>query len=133
MALVSAADTSRLGVVLDTYHMHREEADPVDAIRSSGARLRLVQLSDSGEIDFAVEMGALVELGYAGPLILECSTLAGPSLHIRPIDLDRIEDDLRASSAWLRAYRVVQSGALKRRKPTAFSKADSPFLSASFS
>ena len=112
-ALVALVDAPGFGVVLDTYHMHREETDPAEAIRSCGPFLRSFQISDSGrgrigsgEIDFEAQMLALLDVGYSGPLILECSSLPGPSRLKREVDLERLEADLRVSREWLREFRA---------------------------
>ena len=112
-ALVALVDTPGFGVVLDTYHMHREETDPAEAIRSCGPYLRSFQISDSGrggigsgEIDFEAQMLALLDVGYSGPLILECSSLPGPSRSKRDVDLEKLEADLRVSREWLREFRA---------------------------
>ena len=112
-ALVALVDAPGFGVVLDTYHMHREETDPAEAIRSCGPCLRSFQVSDSGrgrigsgEIDFEAQMLALLDVGYSGPLILECSPLPGPSRLKREVDLARLETDLRISREWLRGFRA---------------------------
>jgi len=112
-ALVALVDAPGFGIVLDTYHMHREENDPAEAIRSCGQFLRSFQISDSGrgrigsgEIDFEAQMLALLDVGYNGPLILECSSLPGPSRLKREVDLERLEADLRVSREWLREFRA---------------------------
>jgi Sugar phosphate isomerases/epimerases len=110
-ALVALVDAPGFGVVLDTYHMHREETDPAEAIRTCGPWLRSFQISDSGrgrigsgEIDFEAQMLALLDVGYSGPLILECSSFPGPSRLKREVDLEKLEADLRVSREWLRGF-----------------------------
>jgi D-psicose/D-tagatose/L-ribulose 3-epimerase len=110
-ALVALVDAPGFGIVLDTYHMHREETDPAEAIRTCGPLLRTFQISDSGrgrigsgEIDFEAQMLALLDVGYSGPLILECSSLPGPSPLRREVDLAKLETDLRISREWLRGF-----------------------------
>lgn len=73
-----------VGVLLDAYHMNIEEADPAGAIRQTDTRLWLYHAADSnrqgigrGHTDFAAQMAALNDIGYAGPIILEC-TAPGP-------------------------------------------------------
>ena len=51
-------------------------------------------------------MLALLDVGYSGPLILECSSLPGPSRLKREVDLARLETDLRISHEWLRGFRA---------------------------
>ncbi|HEX9003048.1 MAG TPA: sugar phosphate isomerase/epimerase family protein [Blastocatellia bacterium] len=113
MNLVAAVNAPRFGVVLDTYHMHREENDPAAAIRHCGAALKAIQLADSGRgrigsgtIDFGAQLGALAAIGYGGPLILECSSLPGPSWTNREVAAESVETDLRESLSWLRTFRL---------------------------
>ena len=51
-------------------------------------------------------MLALLDVGYSGPLILECSSLPGPSRLRREVDLAKLETDLRISREWLRGFRA---------------------------
>lgn len=109
-ALVAAVGVPALGIVLDSYHMHREEADPAAAIRACGTALRSFQLSDSergpigsGTIDFTAQLRALADIGYQGPLILECTRLRGPSLTNPAVEPELVAADLRISLERLRA------------------------------
>jgi D-psicose/D-tagatose/L-ribulose 3-epimerase len=70
-----------VGIMLDTYHMNIEEADPLAAIALAGPRLVHVQVSGShrgspgaDHIDWAAWLSALSSAGYAGPLCLESLT-----------------------------------------------------------
>jgi sugar phosphate isomerase/epimerase len=107
MTLADAVDSAAFKIVLDTYHMHRAETDPVAAIRRCGSRLFAVQLADStrgaigsGEIDFTAQLRELAALGFTGPLILECTTLPGPGRGT-VTDEPALEAALRASHTWL--------------------------------
>ncbi len=111
MNLVAAVGEPNFGVVLDTFHMHHEETDAAAAIRHCGPALKAIQLADSGrgrigsgEIDFGAQFGALAAIGYGGPLILECSSLPGPSLTNPVIPSELVETDLQESLSWLRAF-----------------------------
>ena len=91
-----------VGVLLDAYHMNIEEADPAAALRQVGARLWLYHAADSnrqgigrGHTDFAAQWAALGDIGYAGPIILEC-TAPGPD----PFTAIRDENSL----GWLETY-----------------------------
>jgi sugar phosphate isomerase/epimerase len=99
-----------VGLHLDTFHMNIEEADPAAAIRSAGDRLWLYHAADSnrqgigrGHTDFQAQMAALSAIGYAGPIILEC-TAPGPN-PFTPIkdegSLAWLETYLEESRAWL--------------------------------
>ncbi len=70
-----------VGIMLDSYHMNIEEADPLAAIALAGPRLVHVQVSGShrgspgaDHIDWAAWLSALSSAGYAGPLCLESFT-----------------------------------------------------------
>ncbi|GIH09145.1 isomerase [Rhizocola hellebori] len=70
-----------IGIMLDSYHMNIEEADPCAAIAQAGPRLVHVQVSGShrgspgaDHIDWASWLSALSRAGYAGPLCLESFT-----------------------------------------------------------
>jgi D-psicose/D-tagatose/L-ribulose 3-epimerase len=81
---VSAVAASNVGILLDTYHMNIEEADPVLAILEAGDRLLLFHAADSnrqaagrGHTDFVSLMRALNRVSYAGDVVIEC-TASGP-------------------------------------------------------
>lgn len=107
LALLDAVGSPRLRVVLDTFHMHREQEDAGAAIRACGERLGLVQLAGADRrgldsCELPALHGALQEIGFAGPLILECAgDLAGPSLATQAIDRRRLRGDLLDSVAML--------------------------------
>jgi sugar phosphate isomerase/epimerase len=99
---VADVGSENLGILLDAYHMNIEEADPAAAVRSAGDRLWLYHAADSnrqsigrGHTDFQAQMAALSAIGYAGPIILEC-TAPGPN------PFTPIEDE--GSLAWLETY-----------------------------
>ncbi|MBC7098713.1 sugar phosphate isomerase/epimerase [Candidatus Bipolaricaulota bacterium] len=84
LSLVEEVSSPALGVLLDTYHMNIEEQDLPGAIRAAGKRLYLFHVADSnrrapgrGHIPFRQVFSALKEIGYLGPLIVEC-TAPGP-------------------------------------------------------
>lgn len=73
-----------VGILLDTYHMNIEEADPAGAVVASGGRLSLFHAADSnrkavgrGHTDFPALLHALFQVGYGGPIVVEC-TASGP-------------------------------------------------------
>lgn len=99
-----------VGILLDAYHMNIEEMDPVQALRQAGNRLWLYHAADSnrqgigrGHTDFDGQLAALKEIGYQGPIILEC-TAPGPD-PFTPIKgedwLYWLETYLRESRDWL--------------------------------
>ncbi|MGH2626914.1 MAG: TIM barrel protein, partial [Anaerolineales bacterium] len=68
----------RLGVLADTFHLHREEASLEAALRAAGPHLWHVHVADSnrrppgeGHLDFARLLSVLQEVGYRGYLSAE--------------------------------------------------------------
>lgn len=100
-----------VGILLDAYHMNIEEGDPAEAIRQTGDRLWLYHVADSnrqgigrGHTNFSRQLSALGDIGYAGPVIVEC-TAPGPDpfAAIKAEDsVAHLETYLRESQAWLR-------------------------------
>lgn len=105
-----ALGVDNVGILMDAYHMNIEEADPAQALRSAGDHLWLCHAADSnrqaigrGHTDFVSQMATLACVGYAGPIILEC-TPPGPDpfRSIKGSDsLDWLETYLRESREWL--------------------------------
>jgi len=69
---------NNLGVVLDTFHINIEEADPIQAIRNVGSKLVDFHVADNnrrpagkGHFDWARIVGALRDIGYHGHLTAE--------------------------------------------------------------
>lgn len=69
---------NNLGVVLDTFHINIEEADPIQAIRNVGSKLVDFHVADNnrrpagkGYFDWARIVGALRDIGYHGHLTAE--------------------------------------------------------------
>ena len=107
---VADAGVENVGILLDAYHMNIEEANPADAIRQAGKRLWLYHAADSnrqgigrGHTDFLAQATALRDIGYEGPVIVEC-TAPGPD-PFTPIkgddSLSWLEIYLRESREWL--------------------------------
>ncbi|MDX9828949.1 MAG: sugar phosphate isomerase/epimerase family protein [Anaerolineae bacterium] len=110
VAFIDDVGSDHLGILLDAYHMNIEEADPAWAIRCAGDRLWLYHAADSnrqgigrGHTDWAAQMAALKDVGYRGPIVVEC-TAPGPN-PFTPIkdegSLPWLETYLRESRAWL--------------------------------
>jgi sugar phosphate isomerase/epimerase len=77
-------------VVADTYHMNIEEADPAESLLAAAPWLGHVQVSDSnrlepgrGHLDWALLLGTLDAIGYAGWLAFECR-LSGDATEVLP-------------------------------------------------
>jgi sugar phosphate isomerase/epimerase len=68
-----------VGVMADFFHMNIEEADIPASIRANAAHVVYVHVADSnrlqpgrGHLDFLPGFRALKEIGYDGPLAIEC-------------------------------------------------------------
>lgn len=80
LKLVGDVGADNLGVLLDAYHMNIEEANPAEALRTTGEKLWLYHTADSnregigyGHSDIAAQVRALGEIGYDYATILECN------------------------------------------------------------
>ncbi|WP_432194549.1 sugar phosphate isomerase/epimerase family protein [Streptomyces sp. bgisy027] len=69
------------GLLLDTYHLNIEEADPVAAVRAAGGRIAHLQVcgTDRGtpgadHFDWTGFASAVDDSGYQGPLVIESFT-----------------------------------------------------------
>lgn len=112
LRLLAEIGSPNFRVLLDAYHMNIEEADPAEAIRTSGERLGLFHVADSnrdavgaGHTDFSTIFGALDEIGYRGPVIVEC-TPPGPNPFTPTKGADSVAvltEQLRRCRAALRA------------------------------
>lgn len=78
-ALDGLPDT--VGIMLDSYHMNIEEADPYAAVTLAGPRIVHVQVSGSDRgapgrdhLDWPRWLGALAGTGYRGPICIESFT-----------------------------------------------------------
>jgi sugar phosphate isomerase/epimerase len=102
LRLIEATELDNVGLLLDAYHMNIEEPDPAAALLAAGPRLWLYHVADSnrqgigrGHTRFGEQMAALDEIGYGGPIIVEC-TAPGPD------PFTPIKD--QGSLAWLERY-----------------------------
>lgn len=76
--LLEAVDHPAVAMMLDTFHMHMEEASIAEAIRLAGSRLVHFQANENhrgfpgtGATDWVEVFRALREVDYAGPVSLE--------------------------------------------------------------
>ena len=74
LGLVSAVEIPSLGLLLDTYHMNIEEADPIKSVEGASDGMILLHVADSnrrapgrGHVPFPRLLGAVRRLGYRGP------------------------------------------------------------------
>lgn len=79
--LIDRVDHPGCQLMLDTFHMNIEEQALGDAIRLAGRRLRHVHACEndrgtpgSGHVPWAEVAGALKEIGYDGPVVIESFT-----------------------------------------------------------
>jgi sugar phosphate isomerase/epimerase len=107
---VGEVRAGNVGILLDAYHMNIEEMSPAAALRQAGDRLWLYHVADSnrqgigrGHTDFSAQLAALDDIGYGGPIILEC-TAPGPDPFRAIKDADSrtwLEKYLSESRSWL--------------------------------
>lgn len=78
MRLLSDVGSSRIGILLDSFHMNIDETDPCAVIRRCGSRLASYHISDSnrggigsGHIDYLAQHRALQDIGFDGPVMVE--------------------------------------------------------------
>ena len=73
LELIEKTGLANIGLLLDSYHMHREERSIADAIRLAKGRIFHFHVADSnrmfpgaGHLDFGQILGTLADIGYAG-------------------------------------------------------------------
>lgn len=100
ISLAESVGSTHVGVLLDSFHMNIEEADPAAAIRATGRRLFHFHCADNdrgvpggGKIDFSAQARALAAIGFDGWITAEMFVLpdvaVSPDLSIwRPIEAD---------------------------------------------
>lgn len=94
---VKSVHLPSVGLLADLYHM-MEESEPFEQLRNIAPHLRYVHVADtgrrnpgSGQYPFQAFASALREIGYDGPVSIECEW--GPN----------VEEEMEASSRFLRA------------------------------
>jgi len=83
--LLDKYECSRIRLGADLYHMHLEEKNMLDTIRSYSHRIGCVQLMDrnrqvpgNGDFDFDPIIETLRSTGFDGPITMECLPLPDP-------------------------------------------------------
>ncbi|MDN3594570.1 sugar phosphate isomerase/epimerase family protein [Zunongwangia endophytica] len=76
--LINAVGHTNFSLILDSFHMHIEETDPIEAIRDAADFMYSYQISDSnrsgigrGQVDFVKHHAILDELDFEGPIMIE--------------------------------------------------------------
>jgi len=84
--MVARVDHPRFKIHYDTHHAHIEERDPGAAIRSAGAKIGHVHISESdrgipglGQVNWGASFDALKEINYDGWLVIEAFSRNDPS------------------------------------------------------
>ena len=113
LQFVDEVGSDYVGILLDAYHMNIEEASPAGALRGAGDRLWLYHVADSnrhgvgrGHTDFEPQLEALGEIGYDGPIILECPA-PGPDPYTAIKDSE--------SLPWLETFLAESRSYLEKR------------------
>lgn len=115
MELLDAVDHPAMAMMLDTFHMHMEEASIPEAIRLAGKRIAHFQANENhrgfpgtGATDWVAVFRALHEVGYGGPVSLEPfrrndDRFGVPFAQWRPPHEDE-DARLTASAAFIRSH-----------------------------
>lgn len=115
MELLDAVDHPGVRMMLDTFHMHMEEASIPEAIRLAGGRIAHFQANENhrgfpgtGATDWVGVFRALHEVGYAGPVSLEPfrrndDRFGVPFAQWRPPHEDE-DSRLKASAGFIRSH-----------------------------
>ena len=89
LALLAAIGSDNVFLHLDTFHLHIEETDPLQALRAALPRLAYLELDqnhrgrpDQGAIDFGPWLACAVAGGYRGPIGIEAfsASVIGPEI-----------------------------------------------------
>jgi D-psicose/D-tagatose/L-ribulose 3-epimerase len=118
MELLEAVDHPAIRLMLDTFHMHMEEASIAEAIRLAGPLLVHFQANENhrgfpgtGATDWVDVCRALHDIGYTGPVSLEPfrrndDRFGVPFAQWRPPHEDE-SDRIAASAAFIRSHLVL--------------------------
>ncbi|MCL6218580.1 sugar phosphate isomerase/epimerase family protein [Zunongwangia pacifica] len=117
MELIKAVGHRNFGLVLDSFHMHIEEPDPIEALRKAKGLLFSYHISDSnrsgigrGQVDFVKHHAVLEEIGFEGPIMIEVVIPELVPTHTpkTALERERLDEEIR------RSIRVWQN--LKEKK-----------------
>lgn len=98
--IVRQINSPGVRLMSDVFHMHIEEFNSPNALRSAAETIGHVHLADntrkepgSGDIDFSAVFAALREIGFGGYMAYECG-LTGPADTVLPISVRFLKDCL---------------------------------------
>lgn len=109
LELLDNVGLANVGIMLNAFHMNIEEQDEAAVMRQAGDRLWLFAMSDSnrraigqGHLKLGNHLWALEDIGYRGPIILECLPPGANPLQPAGDDdsLEILESYLRDSRSW---------------------------------
>jgi D-psicose/D-tagatose/L-ribulose 3-epimerase len=127
---VDAVGEDNVGIHLDTFHMHIEEADAAAAIRACGPRLRYFHVNenhrgylDAGSIDFAPVFRALVAAQYGGVIAFEAfsSSTCSPSVAGKAAVWRSVFEDGEDVARWALDY--LKAGMASAHRATELARA----------
>ena len=104
--LIKAVGHKNFGLILDSFHMHIEEPDPVEALKNSKDVLFSYHISDSnrsgigrGQVDFVKHHAVLEEIGFEGPIMIEVvlPDLVPTSTPRNDLERERLDEEIRRS------------------------------------
>ncbi|MEM7111011.1 MAG: sugar phosphate isomerase/epimerase family protein [Chloroflexota bacterium] len=106
LALIDDIGADNLGVSLGAFHMNMEEQDAMAAINKANGRFALYHVSDSnrqaigrGHLKLGLQLWALENIGYDGPIIVECLPPKSSPATLAHDDA-QLETHLRESRSW---------------------------------
>ena len=104
--LIEAVGHHNFGLILDSFHMHIEEPDPIEALKYSKDFLFSYHISDSnrsgigrGQVDFVKHHAVLEEIGFEGPIMIEVvlPDLVPTSTPRNDLERERLDEEIRRS------------------------------------
>lgn len=107
IAFVENVGRENVGLLLSAFHMGIEEQDAATTIRQAGERMWLYHMADSnrqaignGHTKLGAHLWALEDIGYQGPIMMECLPPQPSPFFEEKAYLQVLEEFLRASRSW---------------------------------
>ncbi|WP_417886261.1 sugar phosphate isomerase/epimerase family protein [Zunongwangia sp.] len=106
MELINAVGHGNIELILDSFHMHIEEPDPLEALKKSSKILYSYHISDSNrsgigsaQVDFVRHHEVLKEIGFEGPVMIEIvlPELAPADTPTKEEERERLDEEIRRS------------------------------------